>query len=165
MAKRPTVSEKMMGNKNAEKWTKEEVLALPKSSFENERSMRNYIVENIEAFTEKLLGDTLISFELEKPYDGDKKRFTRNPPKIDLFIVGKNRNYLVELKNPTYDYENTYAIGQILNYGRMLPIDSELVIVTSRLSLDATSTIEFYNLPIRYIYLNKTDSHEFISYD
>lgn len=125
------------------------------NEFIKEKMLVDYIVNNIHDFGRDILNDEIISFEVEKDIE---KQMCLSPRRrrIDLFIKGKNKIYLIECKNPKYSSENRSAIGQILDYGReFTDSEKELVIITTMFDLDTAKTIEYYNLPIRYIYISK----------
>ena len=67
----------------------------------------------------------------------------------------ENNKYIVELKNPHYLCENRHALGQLLDYGRELP-GSQLILLSTSFDFSTQATIKYYNLPIRYIYFEKT---------
>lgn len=137
------------------------------SDFKNERELQSYIVSNIELFCRDILGDILVSFEEERPARG-QEQLTRGPrgKRVDLFILGENSRYVVELKCPTGLSENRSAIGQLLDYGREF-LDPEkglpqLILVTARFDVDTARTIKHYGLPIRYVYLSKKANYEYL---
>jgi hypothetical protein len=133
------------------------------SSFKSEKAMLEFIVANIDNFCRDTLSDELVEYSTE--YDGIRyKRFGPRNNRVDLYIIGKKAEYLVELKNPRFHRENRAAIGQLLNYGREF-FDSKkektLVLVTTKFDLETALTIRHYALPIRYIYLDKAFSMEY----
>lgn len=135
---------------------------LENNSFEKEIDLVNYIVLNIDKFVNDILNDELISFEVDMPIN-KQNRLSPRGRRIDLFIKGKNKTYIIETKNPTSGTENRAAIGQILDYGReFTDPKKELIIITSKFDINTAKTIKYYNLPIRYIYLSKKRTLEFI---
>jgi hypothetical protein len=127
----------------------------------NEKELVDYVVENIELFARDVLADEVIAFETDMPIE---KQITLSPRgrRIDLYIKGKNKEYIIEFKNPNSGTENRAAIGQILDYGREFAGRRvELVIVTSNFDINTAKTIKYYNLPIRYIYLSSKYSLEY----
>lgn len=123
--------------------------------FDKEKYLVDYIVSYIDDFAKDILNDKVISFEIEKNV---KKRcyFSPRGKRVDLYIKGENKDYIIETKNPKFACENRSAIGQILDYGREFSDSKkELIIITTKFDLDTARTIEYYNLPIRYIYLSK----------
>ena len=133
--------------------------ALKTKDFRKEEELLDYIILNIDKFCQDILKDKLISFEAEYPFRKQVKLSPRDK-RVDLLIVCRNKDYIVELKNPRYLMENREAIGQLLDYGREY-LDSkkempELILITSRYDISTIKTIKHYNLPIRYIYLDKT---------
>ena len=121
--------------------------------FGSEKSLLNYILSDMTHFCEWVLCDKLVSFEVEKPIR-QQQVFSARGRRIDLYIVGEKKKYIVELKNKKGGAENRYAIGQVLDYGREFP-SCELVLLTTHYDFDAARTIQHYNLPIRYIYFDK----------
>lgn len=134
---------------------------LKNNNFNKEIDLVNYIVLNIDKFVNEFLEDDLVSFEIDMPI----KKATRLTPRgrrIDLFIKGKNKIYIIEAKNPKSDIDNRFAIGQILDYGReFTDSKKELIIITTKFDINTAKTIKYYNLPIRYIYLSKKRILEF----
>jgi hypothetical protein len=125
--------------------------------FKKEKDLIEYIVLNIDKFCQDILDDKLISFEKEYPLTPQLNKGRRKM--ADLYIVCENGRYLIEGKNPFYKAENRYAIGQLLDYGREY-IDSKkgevyLVLITTRYDLCTAKTIKYYNLPIKYVYIDK----------
>lgn len=130
--------------------------------FVKENNLVDYIICNIECFARDILRDTVISYEKEKPID-DFRRFGARGKRVDLYILGKRKEYIIEFKNPKYKSECRSAIGQILDYGREFSDSKkELIIITTFFDLDTAKTIEYYNLPIRYIYLSKKHILEYM---
>ena len=83
--------------------------------------------------------------------------------RVDLIIVCKKHTYVIEVKNPKTATCNRHAIGQILDYGREFPDSKKkLVIITTYFDQNTAQTIKAYNLPIKYIYINKYQSYEFV---
>lgn len=128
---------------------------LKNEDFKKEKDIERFIVDNIELFVSSILDDELISFEVDKPIS-KLRHFSPRGRRVDLYIVAKKKTYIVELKNPSSGTENRAAIGQILDYGReFLDSEKDLVIVTTNFDIHTAKTIRFYNLPIRYIYIEK----------
>ncbi len=128
---------------------------LRSSEFGKEKDLEQFIVLNIEKFTRDFLQDDVVSFEVNKPI-AVQRFISPRGRRIDLVIVGKNKTYLIELKNPLSGTESRASIGQILDYGReYLDPKKELLIITTKFDMNTAETIRFYNLPIRYIYLDK----------
>ena len=135
---------------------------LTNDNFNKEIDLVNYIVLNIDKFVNDILNDELISFEIDMPIN-KQNRLAPRGRRIDLFIKGKNKTYIIETKNPSTGTENRFAIGQVLDYGReFTDPQKELIIITTKFDLNTAKTIRYYNLPIRYIYLSKKRILEFI---
>lgn len=137
--------------------------AMQNNSFKNENALLEFISTNIERFCSGVLCDELV--EYSKEYDGYRyKRFGPRKNRVDLYIVCEKRDYIVEIKNPKFHRENRAAIGQLLNYGREFfdpKKESQLVLVTTKFDLETALTIDYYSLPIRYIYLDRAFSMEY----
>lgn len=131
---------------------------LNNTDFEKENILKQYITDNIELFTKDILEDELVSFEIEKPIVKQLKLSPRER-RIDIFIIGKNGKYIIELKNPKCSSENRAAIGQILDYGREIN-DAQLILITTMFDINTYRTIKYYKLPIRYIYFEKNKCME-----
>jgi hypothetical protein len=132
-------------------------------SFDKEKDITNFLVDNIEDFVRIIFNDELISFEQNKDIEKRRRGIQPSGRRVDLIIVGKKKTYIIELKNPPGGSESRYAIGQILDYGReFLDPKKELVIITSRYDHHTAKTIKFYNLPIRYIYVDKKRFLEYL---
>ena len=123
--------------------------------FKKEKDLLDYITDNIEKFCNEILEDTLINFEADKsvsPVRGFGLRVRR----CDLYVKCEGKTYIIELKNPFHKAENISAIGQILDYGReFTDPKKELIIITTLFDLNTAKTIKHYNLPIRYIYMDR----------
>lgn len=123
--------------------------------FKKEKDIEEFIVCNIEKFVNDILEDKLIYYEVNKPIEKQNMMCPRGR-RIDLFIKGENKIYIIELKNPTSLIDNRMAIGQILDYGReFADSKKELIIITTKFDINTAKTIDYYNLPIRYIFLSK----------
>jgi hypothetical protein len=132
------------------------------NQFAKEKDVEDFISNNIELFTKDILNDELISFEIDasirKPHG-----FAPRGRRVDLVVQGKKKLYIIELKNPLSGTENRAAIGQILDYGReYLDSKKELIIITTKFDTNTAKTIKYYNLPIRYIYMDKKRFLEFV---
>lgn len=140
---------------NVEDWYIEfDYRNLYNNSFNKEKDLEMFIVNNIESFVSDFLNDTLISFEIDAPID--RKKFWPRWRRIDLLIKWKKSIYIIELKNPSSWTENRAAIWQILDYWReYLDPKKELIILTTKFDINTHETIKYYNLPIRYIYIDK----------
>lgn len=126
--------------------------------FNSEKELSDFLKNNIEIFTYQFLNDICVSFNFNYgvTYNDDPCRRKR----VDLIIEGKKKFYVIELKNPQYPYHNIAAIGQLLDYGRHFDyighkLDTQLVLLSSMYDVDTAITIQKYNLPIRYFYLQK----------
>jgi hypothetical protein len=130
------------------------------TSFKNERELLDYVVEDIGLFVANVLSDELVSFEVEKRI-GRANQFFGPARRVDLFVEGRNANYVIELKHPRHLVDNRKAIGQLLDYGRELAeYNPKLVLITTAMCPDTAKTIAYYELPITYIYLDKNQVSE-----
>ena len=153
------------GKKNSDGLYKAYESEMKFMDFKTESEMQRFIADNIEDFCENVLGDKLVSFECEKGFGKYAGAFgARRQYRIDIYIVGLNKNYIVEIKNPKTNCDCRNALGQLLVYSSYFSGD-ELVLVTSQYDLDAARAIEKFSLPIRYICLSKEISAEVISHD
>ena len=134
--------------------------SLNTDDFDRESDLVDFIALNIKVFTIDILNDELVSFEIEKPIN-KRNQMSPRGRRIDIYIKGKSRNYIIETKNPQYYAENRYAIGQLLDYGREID-NAELVLITTKYDLNTAKTIKHYNLPIRYIYFDKKVNAEYL---
>lgn len=136
---------------------------LMNSDFDKEKDLSKYICSNIELFCRDVLSDTYVSHEEEVQV---KKQVIFQPrqPRIDLKIICKNSTYLIELKNPKYQSENRAALGQLLCYSTILDEsrESEMVLVSTKFDMLSAKTIQRFNLPIRYIYFEKSRFMEYL---
>ena len=133
------------------------------SAYSSEKELEDEICNNIKAFCINILGDNYISHRRQHAINGRKggaKRRSYGLLTIDLIIKCEREEYLVEIKKPKYQSENRAAIGQVLNYGRYFP-NHKLVICTTSIDPDTAETIGFYNLPIKYVFLDKGRSAEY----
>ncbi len=130
--------------------------------FAKESDLEQYIIEHIDRFMTTVFNDELIYFESNKPID--VQHFSPRGRRVDLFVQCKNFLYLIELKNPNSGTESRAAIGQILDYGKeFLDPKKQLVIITTKFDHNTAETIKYYNLPIRYIFMDKERSLEYFS--
>jgi hypothetical protein len=129
--------------------------------YTNEKELLRFIVGHIKEFVSGFLQDEIVSYEIDKPIE-ISRRFTRGTRRIDLLIIGKAKTYIIELKTPFYPAENRAGIGQILDYGReFLDPKKEMIIITTLFDINTAKTIEYYKLPIRYVYM---DNMRFLEY-
>lgn len=125
-------------------------------SYSTEKELEDDICKNIKGFCVNILGDEYISHVRQLPLNGRHggvKRTAKGVLIIDIFIRCKNSNYIIEAKNPCGYSDNRAAIGQVLNYGRYFP-DCKLVICTTKVDADTAGIIDYYNLPIIYVFLD-----------
>lgn len=129
--------------------------------FHKEKNLVEFITSNIEAFGKDYLNDKVISFEVDKPID--RQRFWPRWRRVDLFIQGQNWIYIIECKNAKNSTEIRYSIWQLLDYWReYLDSKKELILIANMYDENTAKTIQFYNLPIRYIIFSKTNSLEYV---
>jgi len=134
---------------------------LKTNDFEKEKDLLDFIVTHIEEFTQTVLDDEVISFEVELPITKQRVASPRGR-RVDLFIKGKKKTYIIELKRPTSQSENRTGIGQILDYGREFPVpEKELILITTFFDMNTARTIKYYNLPIRYVFFSKSQVFEY----
>jgi len=165
MAKKKTTNKKsqtkakvfsMSGNDN-----------IKSNDFNSEKELSDYLEQNINIFTYQYLNDICVSFNFGYAVTSDRYYYKRKI--VDLVIEGKKKIYVIELKNPKYSYHNISAIGQLLDYGRHFQnighdLDTQLVLLSSMYDVDTALTIQKYNLPIRYFYLEKEFGFEVPKY-
>lgn len=133
--------------------------------FKKEINLVDYIILNIDKFAKEILQDEIIEFETEKNIV-ERCCFSPRGKRVDLYIKGKKKDYIIEFKNPKYYHENRCAIGQLLDYGREFSDSKkDLILITTKFDLDTARTIKYYNLPIRYIYLSKKHIMEYLGDD
>jgi hypothetical protein len=136
---------------------------LKNNSFKTERDLLDYITENMSKFVEDVFNDVLVSFEREKVCHKQPNKFGPMTRRVDLYVVCEENIYIIELKNPKYLSENRKAIGQLLDYGRDFSDPrKKMVLITALFDIDTAKTIEYYNLPISYIYFDKDKSLEYV---
>ncbi len=136
--------------------------------FSTEREMSEYIHKNIVVFCDEILGDEYLGhrreYNLIGEWDGTKGKRPINNGRVDFFIRCKNKEYAVEIKNPTEVFsEMTKSLGQIMVYRELLiqsGKEAELVLVTSKHAGMLDRIIARYDMNIRYIVFNKEDSVE-----
>lgn len=131
--------------------------------YKKEQELQNHIINNIKQFTCEFLGDELVCYEAEKRIERHRLRGKR----VDLFIKGRKKEYIIEFKNPKYKCENIQAIGQILDYKRKLDefsdSEKEMIIITTMFDIETARTIQYYNLPIRYIFVDEKHFMEYLN--
>ena len=135
--------------------------AIASTDFAKEFNLVEYITHNIQSFVKDFLEDELVMFEVDKPIH-PRYKFSPRGRRVDLYIKGKNKSYIIETKNPKYLMENRQGIGQLLDYGReFLDPIKELLLITTKFDINTARTIKHYNLPIRYIFLSKNLTMEY----
>lgn len=144
-----------------------DVSTLNSYDFKREDDLASYVYDNAELFIGDLYGDRVTKKYREKTIREYVGSFgfkgTTRGPRIDVYLEGIHSNYIIEVKNPKYKSENVPAIGQVLNYGRMCGTDrNKLIIVTSLFDIDTAHTIEAFELPIKYVYLDKQRQAVFV---
>jgi len=140
-----------------------ELLYPPSSGqFSKEKELLSYLKDNIRIFCNDFLNDGLIEYFIDVNIDTNTEARSKGGRRIDLLINGRKKKYIIEIKNPKYQAENRYAIGQLLDYGREIKGEKELILITSKLDIHTAKTIQHYKLPIRYVYLDKDRTLEFI---
>lgn len=125
--------------------------ALRNKDFKNEKELKLHLSNNIKSFCSNVLDDEYINHELE--YKLTKTTGRIQSKKVDILLSCKNSKYIIELKNPKYPCENTYAIGQLLNYSRYID-GVKLIIASTIYDFDTVRTIKHYKLPISFIYIS-----------
>ena len=130
--------------------------------FSSEKHLQNFIYDNIEKFIADVFNDTVIAARLEVPLtfhglrEDSRNQSNGYGKRIDIEAQGQNCNYLIEVKKPHKNsFSTVKGIGQILDYGRLYQNKHKLVMVSSTYDLDTQRTIEYYELPIIYIYLDE----------
>ncbi len=140
-------------------------LSVTTNDFRNEKHLTQFIDENIKRVVKTVFGYTYISHKTEAEIGIIQKRKGGIRPRgrrVDFLIKCSEKTLLVETKCPFYLRENTAAIGQLLDYGReFLDPKKELILLTTKFCPSTAKTIEFYNLPIRYIFMDMSKSLEF----
>jgi len=123
------------------------------NDFAKEKDLQFFIGENIEEFTKEVLGDIYISHQMEKP-TVTIRRFGPRGKRVDIYIKGKEQDYVVELKNPKHLSEVKSGIGQLLGYGLSFK-NAKMILVSTKFDLETGQMIKYYNLPIDYYYFSK----------
>ena len=129
---------------------------LETKAYKTEKELENKICDNIQAFCSNVLQDDYVAHWSQVNLlgrVGGNKRTEKGALTVDIKIQCKRGKYLLELKNPIYKSENRAAIGQILNYGRLMP-GYKMVLCTTKIDIDTAETIDFYKLPIIYVFLD-----------
>ena len=134
---------------------------LKNTDFKKEKDLKEFIMFNIDKFVKVQLEDKLINAYdeyqiIDQVYFGPRNR------RIDIYLECKKHNYIIELKNPKYKSENTKALGQLLNYARQFSDSKKkMVLITTFFDIETAKTIEYYKLPIKYIYFSKNVTLEY----
>jgi len=131
------------------------------NDFHNEKQLVNLICDNLEDFTKRYLCDVVVEYSVEKPIK-PQLRLSPRGRRVDIFIKGKEKNYIIEVKNAKNTTEIRSAIGQLLDYGReYLDPKKELILIANMFDINTAKTIQYYKLPIRYLIINKRQLLEF----
>lgn len=128
----------------------------------DEGGFRRYIIGGIEKFTKEVLGDEYIAHREEYQFgDLDAKRDVFSE-RVDLYIQGQDKEYLIELKAANRRLVSRHAIGQLLAYGLEYgKSKTDLCLVTGKFDKHTADIIIKYSLPIRYICLMEDGVYEF----
>ena len=133
------------------------------NDFCKEKDLVKYITDNIDIFCKQNLDDICISYEVDKPINLFQK-FWHRWKRIDLVIQWEKSLYIIECKNAKNTTEIRYSIWQLLDYWReyLYTNKKELILIANIFDLSTAETIKYYNLPIRYIILNKKQTLEYV---
>lgn len=134
---------------------------LENCNWENEKTFSDHFEKNIHAYSIKMFDDETLKYDRE--FKVSTSRLQRKNKSVDFVIQGVKAQYIIEIKHPKYVSENLKALGQLMNYGRHF-LDTqkkELILITTKFDFDTAETIEYYDLPIRYFYVNKLQVLEF----
>jgi len=138
-----------------------QILDSLKKDFNSERELCEYIEANIASFCKDCLGVTYKSHIREKPLSQlTSKRSIKGNKRIDfLIITSDNERIGIECKNPKYQSELSYAVGQCLTYLTLFELMGEpisrMAIVATKIEPSLTFTIDKFNLPILFIAMDK----------
>lgn len=134
---------------------------LESTDFHREKDLQDFLVVNIEKFCREILGDELVEYKEDHPFI--PQMFGPRTRRVDLYIRGKNKVYIVELKNPKNLKECRDGIGQILDYGREFPDpEKELLLISTKFDINTARTIKHYGIPIRYFFMSKRQFCEYM---
>lgn len=137
-----------------------------KKDFITEKEMCAYIETNMDLFCKDVLGDVYVRHEREHRFIGSRPMKGISSARVDFMIHCENGAYAVEIKNPHQRYaELAKAIGQVLVYEYELSSRNsnvQIVLVSSSHSDFICQIISKYNLPIRYIVLNREHTAEYV---
>lgn len=130
--------------------------------FATESELTQFLSENIKEFTASHLGGKYVRHCIDMPIV-KQDRFSPRGKRVDIYVETTEGDYLIELKCPRYIAENRRGIGQLLDYGREFKDKSpNLLLVTTNFDIDTARTIEYYNLPIRYLVAGKNQILEYL---
>lgn len=131
--------------------------------FKKEKDLVLYIINNIDSFCKDFLNDECIWFEIDSPININQ-RFGPRWKRIDILIKWKEKLYIIECKNTKNTIEIRQSIWQLLDYWREY-LDTnkkELILISNMFDNDTAETINYYNLPIRYLIINKKQILEYV---
>ena len=123
--------------------------------FMSETLATNHLNDSLDLLIESLYNDKIVCVSREMPLQKQYKLSPRGR-RIDIFIQGQKNNYIIEVKNEKNTSEIRSSIGQLLDYGRELSHkDPVLILVSTMFDINTAKTIEYYKLPIKYIFMDK----------
>lgn len=139
---------------------------LQNNDFRSKKELTDFMIENIDEVTKWIFDDEVLLVATKYTQQPDAPAYLSKERRIDIVLCGEKHTYLIGLKNPVHSTDNTYALGPLLDYAREFPDPKkELVLITTKFDINAAQSIQHYGLPIRYIYMSKTQSMEFKEMD
>lgn len=132
------------------------------TDFSSEAELSSYLEDNIDLFCGQL-GYSYISHSVDSPIN-KSTRFGPRGRRVDMLVECEEKLLVIELKNPKTGTDVRAGIGQILDYGREFPDTEkkELLLITTRFDICAARTIKHYSLPIRFFYISKDHTMEYV---
>lgn len=132
-----------------------------KKDFKKEIDLCDYIESNINSFAKDVL-ELSCNFSYEREWNlNSYKRFGSRQKRVDFYIKTKNKNIIIECKNPKSGYsELLHSISQILAYSCIarnngIKIDRRVIIV-NKYDPVIRDIIRDFKLPIEVYILSKS---------
>lgn len=133
------------------------------NDFSDESEMRDYLYVNAARFFDQWFSDVPVILRREHQLEGNLSYYGPRGRRIDIYAKGREREYIIEMKKPKFLSENRKAIGQLLDYGReFLDPKKVLILMTTKFDVNTALTIQSYKLPIRYFWMSRDQTMEYV---
>lgn len=138
-----------------------EIIDSVSKDFPSEKSLCDFLEDNIEIFCKDGLGVDYKNHIREYALSEQLPRRAKGNKRVDFLIITKqNERIGVECKNPQTPGELSFAVGQALTYMTAFELRgsplSRIIIVSTKIDSIIPFTIDRFNLPISFMAMDKT---------